>query len=256
MNAMSYADSYQPDRTLKGKLRRRLVRLAYRRPARVVLAQPMLSISFDDAPVSAVETGARLLEERGLRGTYYISAGLAGKDGPMGRNADGEQIAALAAAGHDIADHTYSHLDCGQASRSEVVDEADLNAEMLTGWAGVEPSSFAYPYGDVAIPAKHALSERFRLLRALHHGVVATGSDLNQAPAVGIEGPDGEAVARRWMAEAKARNAWLILYTHDVAAEPSPWGCTPDALARLLDTALADGFEVVTVAQGVRRIGA
>ena len=31
-------DAYEPDRSLKGKLRRRLIRLAHRRPAKAVLA--------------------------------------------------------------------------------------------------------------------------------------------------------------------------------------------------------------------------
>jgi len=63
-------DAYEPDRSLKGKLRRRLIRLAHRRPARVKLARPMVSFSFDDAPATACEAGAKVLEARGLRGTY------------------------------------------------------------------------------------------------------------------------------------------------------------------------------------------
>ena len=89
----------QPDRSLKGKLRRRLVRLAQRRPAAASPSRPMVSFSFDDAPASAALTGAALLEARGLRGTYYIAAGLAGTDGPMGRFADSGQIVRLALAG-------------------------------------------------------------------------------------------------------------------------------------------------------------
>ena len=53
-------DAYEPDRTLKGKLRRRLIRLAHRRPAKVALERPMVSFSFDDAPATACEAGARV----------------------------------------------------------------------------------------------------------------------------------------------------------------------------------------------------
>lgn len=249
-------DVYAPDLSLKGKLRRRAVRLIARNPAPAAPSRPMVSFAFDDAPLSATLAGAAVLEARGLHGVYYFSAGLADTDGPMGRFAGAQDAARLAKAGHEIGCHTYSHLDCGQASGADVAAEIASNTKALAEWGLPEAVSFAYPYGDVSAPAKRALAGRFRSLRALHHGVVEKGSDLNQMPAVGVEGPEGEATALRWMAEAKARNAWLILYTHDVADDASQWGCTPGALERLTAKAVLDGFDVVTVAEGARRMGA
>jgi len=243
------------DRSLKGKLRRRIARLQARRTAPRGPGRPMVSISFDDAPVSAATTGAAILEARGLRGTYFISMGLAGQAGPMGDNADGDQVRALAEAGHEIGCHTFSHLDCGQAPAGLATGDVERNLQALAELGAPEPSSFAYPYGEVSAPAKAALGARYGILRALHHGLVGRGSDLNQAPAVGIEGRDGEATARRWLKRALAERAWLILYTHDIRGEPSPFGCTPGALERLLDEAMAGGAQVVTVAEGRRRLG-
>jgi peptidoglycan/xylan/chitin deacetylase (PgdA/CDA1 family) len=251
---MSVVEAYEPDRTLKGKLRRRLVRLAHRRRARVDLARPIVTFSFDDAPLSAAETGAAILESRGLRGTFFFSAELAGRDGPMGRFAGAADVRRLAAAGHEIACHTFSHLDCGQADGGTALADVERNAAALASWGAPPATTFAYPYGDVSGPAKAALAPRYALLRALHHGLVEDGADLNQAPAVGVEGPDGEALAHRWLKAAAERTAWLILYTHDVADPPSAWGCTPAALARLIDEALGAGFEVVTAAEGARRV--
>lgn len=244
------------DRSLKGKLRRRLARLAVRRSAPRAPGRPMVSFCFDDAPASAALRGAEILEARGVKGTYFISMGLAGQEGPMGPNADAAQIGQLLKAGHEIACHTFSHLNCGEAPMGIVEGDVERNLRALEAIGAPEPRTFAYPYGEVSWAAKAALGERFALSRALHHGLVAPGSDLNQAPAVGIEGPDGEAAARRWLHRALAEDGWLILYSHDVRADPSPFGCTPGALARLADEALAGGAEVVTVEEGCRRIGA
>lgn len=252
---MSPAGAYQPDRSLKGKLRRRVVRLAHRRPLATGPAAPMVSFTFDDAPLTAVETGARLLEVHGARGVFYVSAGLAGAEGPMGRFATAGDYARLAEAGHEIACHTYSHLDCGQATGQDADLDAARNRVALMDWGAGPVSNFAYPYGDVAAGPKAALAPRYDVLRALHHGVIEAGTDLNQAPAVGIEGPDGEAIAEHWMARAGARSAWLILYTHDVRPDPSPWGCTPRALTRLIASAQARGLDVVTVAEAAQRLG-
>src|SRR5581483_782807 len=164
-------------------LRRRAVRLASRRPARAP-AGPMLSFAFDDAPVSATEAGAAVLEARSLKGTFFIAAGLAGRDGPSGRYAGGEAVRRLARAGHEIGCHTYSHLDCGQAAAADAVEDAARNAEALVAWGAPLPVTFAWPYGDVAPGPKRALAGRFALMRGLHEGLIAGGVDLNQTPAV------------------------------------------------------------------------
>lgn len=253
---MPAAEDYSPDRSLKGKLRRRLMRLQERRPARVELRRPMVSFSFDDVPISAIDTAGAMLESKGARGTYFICAGLAGQDSRMGRYADREAVLAAQARGHEIACHTFRHLDCGAADALAIETDIACNDAALADW-GVEPTTtFAYPYGDVSRAAKQVAGIRFALARALHHGLIETGSDLNQAPAVGIEGPDGAKAALRWLARAAARKAWLILYSHDVRETPSPVGCTPQALQQLIDTSAALGFDVVTVAEGARRIGA
>ncbi len=244
---------YEADRSLKGKLRRRIVRLQERRPAKAP-AGPMISFAFDDVPASAATNGAAILEERGLRGSYYVAAGLIGDESPMGAFADAEAITRLAEAGHEIGCHSYTHLDCGRADAGEVIGDIERNREVLAGWGLPAPTTFAYPYGEVSRGPKRALAERFALMRALHYGVVTEGSDLNQAPCVGIEGPRGEQIAARWIGCAAERRAWLILYTHDVAETPSQWGCTPAALGRLADDAVARGFEVVTLAEGARRL--
>ena len=246
-------DIYEAARSLKGKLRRRIARIRARRAAKAP-AGPMISFAFDDVPVSAATLGAEILESRGLKGSYYVAAGMAGVDSPMGRFIDELDVKRLAEAGHEIGCHTYSHLDCGRAGVSLVLDDVERNRAALTALGAPAPITFAYPYGEVEERAKRALSERFALMRALHHGMVTEGSDLNQTPCVGIEGPNGEAAAWRWLNRAKGRQAWLILYTHDVAETPSPWGCTPAALAGLADTAIAEGFEVVTLAEGARKL--
>jgi peptidoglycan/xylan/chitin deacetylase (PgdA/CDA1 family) len=247
--------AYSADRSFRGKLRRRLVRLGARRPARLRLARPMVSFTFDDAPQTAARGGAAILESQGARGTYYVSVGLAGQDGPVGRCASEADMTAVAARGHEIACHTFSHLDCGQADAGRIAEDVDRNAAALSGWRVGEVTNFAYPYGDVSLAAKRALGRRFNVLRALHPGVIRDGVDLNQAPAVGIEGAGGEAKAMGWLRRAAAAKAWLILYTHDVAEQPSPWGCTPDALRSLIDAARAMDFDIVTVSEGARRLG-
>lgn len=239
-----------------GRFRRHGARLQARRPAPRGPGRPMVSFTFDDAPVTAAEAGGDILARRGLNGAYFIASGMLGGDSPSGPIVVAADLKRLADAGHEIACHTYAHIDCGAVPTSRLAEDLERNSWAMQSAGLPPPETFAYPYGEVSAAAKRVLGPRFGLLRSVRRGLVEAGSDLNQAPAVGIEGAGGESAARRYLAKAKQRDAWLILYTHDVAERPSQWGCTPGALDRLADEALAQGFEVVTVAEGCRRIGA
>lgn len=246
---------YGADPSLKGKLRRRLVRLTHRRAAARRPERPMITFAFDDAPASAVRRGAPILEARGVRGVYYVCAGLAGEHGHMGQYTTRDDMLRAVEAGHEIGCHTYSHLDCGQAPGAIMADDLELNAAILSDWGVADHlHTFAYPYGDVGFAAKIEAARRFTLSRGLHHGLIEPGSDLNQAPAVGVEGEAGESVARAWLGRAAERSAWLILYTHGVEDQASPFGAAADTLARLVDEALERGFDVVGAAEGVARV--
>lgn len=242
------AQPYNADASLFGKVRRRVVRLMHRRPARLSHKGAVVSFTFDDVPISGAETGAAILEKAGARGTYYVCAGLFGQPGDMGRYANAAEIARLAEAGHEIACHTWSHLDCGLSDEAVIGADADRNATALTAF-GAPPRHFAYPYGEVSPQAKKALKGRYGSLRAVHSGMVRDGSDLNQLPAVGIEGDDGETEAMRWIDRAVDQGAWVILYTHDVRDNPSRYGCTPAALERIVAHARSRGAAIKPVGE-------
>ena len=239
---------YAADPSLKGKLRRRYARLTHRRPARLTLDRPVVSFTFDDVPASAVHEGAPVLETEGARGTWYLCAGLFGRDGHMGRFADADDVRRLVSTGHEIACHTRDHIDCHRADDERLSADVAANAATLRALGGTA-AHFAFPYGEVGPRAKQRLAPRYGSLRGVHAGLVHDGGDRNQLPAVGVEGDDGETRARAWIDRAVAEKAWLILFTHDVRATPSPWGCTPEALRNLARYAKARGCDIRTVGE-------
>ena len=241
------------DASLAGKLRRRLARLWRRRGRRPPGAADGL-LQLRRRPRERRRRGRRGAGGARLRGTYYVSAGLFGREGPMGRYAGPEDVRRLARAGHEIACHTYSHLDCGPAAPDRIARDVELNAAALAELCGGPPQTFAYPFGDVSREAKAELGRPLPSAARPAPGLVAPGTDLNQAPAVGIEGPDGEARGALWIERAARSRAWLILCLHDVAADRSFWGCTPEALARLIARAEARGCEILPVAQALNSL--
>lgn len=239
---------YTPDVSLAGKLRRRFARLTHRRPASIDLRRPVVSFTFDDIPASAAHAGAEALERHDARGTFYVCAGLFGQEGHMGRFAAADEIGALVRKGHEVAGHTFNHADCHRTSSVDLKADLDANDDALRA-LGSPSLHFAYPYGEVSPRSKKQLAARYASLRGVHKALVHDGDDRNQLPGVGIEGAEGEAMARAWIDRAVAEKAWLILYTHDVRETPSPWGCTPAALDRLIIHARAVGCDIRTVGE-------
>src|SRR5262249_36925320 len=105
----------------------RLARAAGRflrsRPARVAWPAGAVSFTFRDFPKSALATGGALLEKHGRRGTYYAALGLAGTTGDMGPIGDADDIRVAHRAGHELACHTYSHLNCASVRPGRIVSD-------------------------------------------------------------------------------------------------------------------------------------
>lgn len=253
--AASYA-VYRPDMGLVGKLRRALTRRLHRRAALRAPDRPMVSFTFDDVPISAVETGAAILEARGLKGSWYVATGLCGTAAHMGPFMQLADIARLVAHGHEVGCHTAAHHDCARIALDAFELDLDLNARALAAQGAPPPRTFAFPYGDLNPATKRIARERFAVARTVRAGMIGRGGDLAQAPSVGIEGPNGDGKAIGWLERAKAAGAWVILFAHDVRETPSDFGCTPAQFERVVDRALALGFDVVTVEEGARRMGA
>ena len=216
----------------------------------------IISISFDDFPKSAATVGAAALEARGWKGTYYTAAGYLDQTTHHGVMFDCGDLARLEAAGHEIACHTYEHLDCAKASANEVLRSLEHNEKALRE-LGVkqEMTSFAYPYGETSLGIKTALASRFSTARGVRPAVMRVQADRNLLPAVGVDG--GETGIARAIEAAEALThhpGWLIFYAHDIQDDPTEWGCTPEQFERLLDVIERSGSEVLTVRDAYQTI--
>lgn len=219
--------------SISALLARRIGGVLRGRPARVDWPGGVASVTFDDFPKSALTAGGRILEQHGGRGTYYTAMNFAGAERKLGRMFDAEDVVAADRAGHEIACHTLSHLDCRWAKTADIERDIDENGRALAAVLGgnAPPASFAYPYGAVSLKARQALGRRFTTCRGTGLGINAGPVDLADLLVVILyDHLYDEAAMRRWVDEAQAKNGWVIFYTHDVAEQPSEFGCTPAQL--------------------------
>jgi peptidoglycan/xylan/chitin deacetylase (PgdA/CDA1 family) len=220
--------------------------------------RPLVSFTFDDVPASAARAGADVLDANGVFGTFYIAAGILGTRDEHWEVATIEDVRRLHSTGHEIADHTFSHTKVDEVSAETLEEEENANGAALREICGDFPlENFAFPFGRQSLPRKLQLQRRFASCRSVYEGLNVGRIDLAMLRVIELYDRTltPEKLART-LDTAAARNAWVVFYTHDVANSPSWIGASPALFDRVVKTVRDRGFDCVTIAQGLRRIGA
>jgi len=187
-------------------------------------ARPMVALTFDDGPDP--EHTPRILDAlaaAGAQATFFM----------VGRQAEAVPAVAraVAAAGHDLGNHTYSHRHFWMLSPRASIAEVDRGAAAVADAAGVVPRYFRPPWGTFNWTA---------YVRA---------GQIGEARILWSVRPEGwlRAAAAARMAEFVVRNAHpgAIVDLHDRGGHPSTPSETCAALPRMIAGLRARGLEVV-----------
>ena len=243
--------------TVGAKTRRFLARSIRRKTLALRQSPAIVTFTFDDVAASACTVGGPILEQHGIRGTFYVAGAGYGAPSPGGLLASADQLRAIWANGHEIGCHTYSHRAVPQISLRELGAELDRNERELKKInSKVVARNFAYPYGDMSIGTKYYVENRFDSCRSVHAGINSGIADLGALRACPLE---DASIDRSGIAALIARTfqvrGWLIFYSHDVAERPSRHGVTPALLEWAVRTARNSGCVVTTVAGALELIG-
>jgi peptidoglycan/xylan/chitin deacetylase (PgdA/CDA1 family) len=241
---------------LNGVLRR-AARHSRSKPFALRNAAPLVSFTFDDVPDSAYTNGAAVLEDHGVRGTFYVATGILGAADTHWRVIGRDQVSALHARGHEIGCHTFSHIGVDQLDARALDEECRRNQETLRELCpGIKITNFCYPFGRVSYPRKRQLETRFDTCRGIYEGVNSGIADLGLLRVIELyDRTLTREKLERTLRETRERNGWLIFYTHDVAETPSWIGCSPRLLRETLQAVAAEGMECLTVRDGLTAIG-
>ncbi len=216
-------------------------------------SETIITFGFDDCPLSVVETALPMLEAEDWRATIYVACGLCETTNHLGLHMSLDDVVEVHKRGHEIADHTFSHLNAMGVDAETYMADINLNLQTLRA-LGLPPTRhFAYPYGEVSPSIKKALRNRFETLR----GVISPNNqtqDANLLNAVRLY--DDKTIESALMHIETANNTpqWLHFFTHDVRENPSEYGCTPENFQRVVEAVKASGLKVMTVDQAYRHI--
>jgi len=250
-----------PDDVGAGGLLARLSHMTGRRvpfrTATLGLDQPILSVTFDDFPQSAFDPGARILDDHGVRGTFYAASGLFGRTDSRWTVAGADKVAALHARGHEIGLHGHAHKPANRMRTAAFAADLAANRAALRRIVpGLTRENYAFPYGLCGLMQKRHLAGAVRSCRSVQPGVNAGRIDLHfiKAVEISVRGLTADNL-ERWLDAAEAARGWLVLFTHDVCDAPSPYGTTQKVLARVVARALERRIAILPVDAALDRAG-
>lgn len=220
------------------KLDQFAARHAYRQWLPLTGDRPVVSITFDDILASAAHAGARILEERGCRGTFYVAGSLTAQE-EQGRPAHTLQdMLDLHARGHEIGSHGWGHIDCAQASLAALLADQQTNLDFLRSHLGpLAGANFAYPFGRYDLAAKRLTARMHASGRILGNGLHRRRADLNLLGCHRLYGQGRQQDCWQPLLASLRPGDWLIVNTHEVEPACGRYGCMPADLAAFIEEA-------------------
>jgi peptidoglycan/xylan/chitin deacetylase (PgdA/CDA1 family) len=200
--------------------------------------------------------GAGILESFNVRATYYVAMGLMNTENAMGRQFCHDDLHSLVERGHEVAIHGFDHISARKMSVESLVADVGRCESILQEWLPEGVSrNFAYPYGQATLAAKRQLGPRMASSRGAIAGLNGPEVDLNLLRANSLHGDiDHFGRIQQLILENTQRGSWLIFFSHDVADQPSLYGCTPALLRHAVQFAINGGARVLTVADVVKTL--
>ena len=191
--------------------------------------QIAISLSFDDARASQVDAGTALLDQYGVKGTFYVVPN------SVKQRLEGWKKAV--ANGHEIGNHSFNHPCTGNFpwSRQKAIEnytlkqmrnELILANKDIKELLGVEAEVFAYPCGQTYIGRGENTKSYVPVVSKLFlsgRGWLDEGpnapqfSDLAQLTGMEMDGKDFEQILPL-IENAKKSGAWLVLAGHEMGA--------------------------------------
>lgn len=224
-----------------------------RRPFVIHTDVPLISFTFDDFPRSALHRGGSILGAHGLRATYYVSLGLMGREEPSGTMFSGEDLRVLLEQGHELGCHTFEHCHAGDTP-SRLFEESILRNryELSRLCPDASFKTMSYPISLPRVRTKQRAAGHFACCRGGDQDLNEGVADLSCLSACFLEKSRNEPGTIKQLIDRNCRaKGWLILATHDIGTNPTPFGCSPGFFAEIVQYAVDSGSRILPVVEAL-----
>jgi cellulose synthase/poly-beta-1,6-N-acetylglucosamine synthase-like glycosyltransferase/peptidoglycan/xylan/chitin deacetylase (PgdA/CDA1 family)/spore germination protein YaaH len=190
-----------------------------------------LALTFDDGPDPTYTPKVLdILAARGVKATFFI----VGANGAL--NAD--LLQRIHREGHDIGNHTFTHLNSAEASSEHLKFELNSTQRLLESTIGIRTKLFRPPFARDLEPQTVDGVQALTLAASL--GYVTIGMNVDPKDWARFRADD--IVARTLEGVRKGEGNVLLL--HDAGGNRSP---TVEALPQIIDRLTAEGYRFATI---------
>lgn len=189
---------------------------------RVQTARPVVAMTFDDGPHHSLTPQLLdMLAIRGIRATFYVIGRRVAQHPQLTRR--------IAAEGHEIGNHTWSHPSLFGLSDAGVLNQLDRTTQAINDAVGRPPVTMRPPYGNL-YPRQRAMIHSARNLPTVLWSV--DPEDWRR--------PGSSVVASRIVSRS---HPGAVILAHDII------GSTVRAMPAALDGLIARGYQFVTLSE-------
>lgn len=197
-------------------------------------ARPEIALTFDDGPSRWTAEIATAFEQHGCRATFFLS-GPAVEERP-------EIVAALAAAGHELGNHLWSHTNASTQSADELRAEIERTAGAIEAAGAPRPTLIRPPY--------------FSAPRAVAEAAADTGATAVVLRSIGTSDWEASSAQQIVLPVLSSIEPGDIVCLHDGFSpderDTDSRRPTLEAVRELVPALLARGLRPVTVSQLLR----
>lgn len=193
-------------------------------------------LTFDDGPTQYTDEILRILDKYDVKATFFV----VGKDTPEGR----ARLQRIAAAGHTIGIHSYSHK-YGEIYRSveDYLEDFNQAYEWVYKTTGIKPSIFRFPGGSINAYSRGNYQQI--IAEMLRRGF--TYYDWNISAEDTVKNPTASSVKRNVLDNLSSFSSGIILL-HDGPR------CTVSALDDVIAGILEKGYALEPLTAAVQPV--
>jgi peptidoglycan/xylan/chitin deacetylase (PgdA/CDA1 family) len=211
-------------------------------------AQAAVTFSYDDGTLSQITYAVPQLADHGLVGSFnlvgsIIDQGVNGRTWQMWRD--------VAAAGHEIGNHTYNHANLTAVSLDSARYEIERGYKAILDSMGIAADTFVYPFGASNQAVRNIASEQHASARGAGGINALDIPDPYLIRSFSVQPASYEGYIAG-IDSAIALGGWVVLVFHGFELNPTnPYNCRPsthDSIAAYVE-AKGDTLWCATQAQ-------